>query len=299
MKKKICLYLCCLIITTNICHAQAYKYLYYFDKDFNVASKSKAVFLGKGLKEDGLLRLDYFVAGRNGMLMSEHFTDSTLQVLNGQSVVYHADGKISKKGNYVNNKKEGIWQSWDTLGLKTDSLFYMNDRPYTTANFGYNKMHKMDYSSITDSLADTLQVVAYNEKGELSSHVFFKGNKGTLTTYEAGKATVENLYTRQESEADFPGGTTGWIEYLQNNLNASVPVDNNAPRGMYQVFVKFIILKDGSVSDVTAETSLGYGMEKEVIRIIKNGPKWIPASQYGRKVNAYRRQPVTFAVIEK
>ena len=40
-------------------------------------------------------------------------------------------------------------------------------------------------------------------------------------------------------------------------------------------------------------------MEEEVMRIIKKGPKWIPAMQNGRPVNAYRRQPVTFMVEEK
>jgi periplasmic protein TonB len=40
-------------------------------------------------------------------------------------------------------------------------------------------------------------------------------------------------------------------------------------------------------------------MEDEVVRTIKNGPKWEPAIQYGQEVNAYRRQPVTFVVVCK
>jgi protein TonB len=52
----------------------------------------------------------------------------------------------------------------------------------------------------------------------------------------------------------------------------------------------------GSITGITAETYYGYGMEEEAIRVIKKGPKWIPAVQYGRKVKAYRRQPLTFAV---
>jgi protein TonB len=65
------------------------------------------------------------------------------------------------------------------------------------------------------------------------------------------------------------------------------------------VVVRFIVNKDGEISDISAETNLGHGMEQEVIRLIKTSPKWIPASQYGRKVNAYRRQPVTFQIDEK
>lgn len=43
-------------------------------------------------------------------------------------------------------------------------------------------------------------------------------------------------------------------------------------------------------------TKYGYGMEQEVIRILKRSPKWIPAKQFGRAVSAYRIQPVTFQV---
>ena len=40
-------------------------------------------------------------------------------------------------------------------------------------------------------------------------------------------------------------------------------------------------------------------MEEEVAKLIKNGPEWVPAMQNGRKVNAYRKQSVTFIVKEK
>lgn len=62
--------------------------------------------------------------------------------------------------------------------------------------------------------------------------------------------------------------------------------------------VKFIVSKDGSISDVQAETNFGYGMEKEAIKVIQKGPKWTPALQNGRHVNAFRRQPITFVVSE-
>lgn len=104
------------------------------------------------------------------------------------------------------------------------------------------------------------------------------------------------VFSRVEVEASFPGGNNGWKDYLIKNLKADVPVKKNAPVGTYQVIVRFIVSKDGTVSDVYAETNHGYGMEKEVIRVIRKGPKWVPAMQNGRPVNAYRRQPVTFVV---
>ena len=121
-------------------------------------------------------------------------------------------------------------------------------------------------------------------------------DKGTQIT-EAPKSDDEDkIFTKVENEAVFPGGQAAWIRFLQKNLNASVPVDNNAPQGTYKVIVKFIVSKDGSISDVQAETKNGYGMEEEAVKIIKKGPKWTPALQNGRNVNAYRRQPITFDV---
>jgi len=116
---------------------------------------------------------------------------------------------------------------------------------------------------------------------------------------KADSSTVEvddRIFTQVEYEAQFEGGRSAWISYLQSNLKPDIPVKRGAPVGTYQVIVKFIVSKDGSISDVQAETSHGYGMEKEVIRIIKKGPKWSPAMQNGHPVKAYRRQPVTFIV---
>jgi len=104
------------------------------------------------------------------------------------------------------------------------------------------------------------------------------------------------IFTKVEQDAQFPGGDAAWKRYLERNLNASAPIDNGAPEGTYTVIVKFIVSKDGSISDVAAETNFGYGMEEEAVRAIKNGPNWKPGLQNGRNVNSYRRQPITFVV---
>jgi protein TonB len=116
---------------------------------------------------------------------------------------------------------------------------------------------------------------------------------------EKPKADDENMiFLKVEKEAEFPGGYLAWGRYLKKNLNPNAPVDNGAPGGTYQVIVKFVVSKDGSISDVTSETKFGYGMEEEAIKIIKRGPNWTPALQNGQHVNAYRRQPITFIVEE-
>ncbi|MFC0773051.1 energy transducer TonB [Terrimonas alba] len=60
------------------------------------------------------------------------------------------------------------------------------------------------------------------------------------------------------------------------------------------IIVQFVVNKEGRVSDITALTREGYGMEQEVVRIMRKSGMWTPAIQNSRPVNAYRKQPVTF-----
>lgn len=110
------------------------------------------------------------------------------------------------------------------------------------------------------------------------------------------KETGDEIWTNVEMEAIFPGGFAAWKRYVETKLNPSTPVDNGAPEGIYRVVVRFVVMKDGSISQVEPETHFGYGMEEEAVRIIKNCMQWKPAQQNGHAVNAYHRQPITFVV---
>ncbi|MDQ3551319.1 MAG: energy transducer TonB [Bacteroidota bacterium] len=124
---------------------------------------------------------------------------------------------------------------------------------------------------------------------------------------DEGKAVVvapvdntnyDQTFTKVEVEAKFQGGEAAWRNYLTRNLNASAPIDNGANPGQYTVVVQFIVDKEGNISEVSSLTKHGYGMEDEAMRVIRRGPKWEPAIQNGRKVKAYRKQPITFVVTE-
>ena len=108
----------------------------------------------------------------------------------------------------------------------------------------------------------------------------------------------DKVFTQVENEPTFPGGEPAWRKFLEKNLNAAIPINNGAPSGTYRVVVRFIVNKDGSISDVQAETKHGYGMDSAAVALIKKGPKWEPAIQNGNIVTAYRKQPITFVVSE-
>jgi len=107
-----------------------------------------------------------------------------------------------------------------------------------------------------------------------------------------------STFKKVEKEAYFKGGEKAWVKFLTKNIDPDVPVRKNAPPGSYMVIIQFIVNKDGTL-DVEPLTNFGYGMEEEVVRAIKMAPLWVPAEQDGKKVRAYRKQPITFSVPEK
>ena len=138
-----------------------------------------------------------------------------------------------------------------------------------------------------------------NQEGAKDQGVVAPPVQDAGTQVAAAPPDDNQIFEKVEQEAEFPGGDAAWKRYLERNLDASVPVNNGAPPGQYKVIVKFIVSKDGSISDVEATTSFGYGMEEEAIKAIKRGPNWKPGLQNGRNVNSYRLQPITFVVEEQ
>lgn len=134
--------------------------------------------------------------------------------------------------------------------------------------------------------------------GVKNGAIIITSKKLSAASEKNRKPETRPVFTQVETEPQFPGGKTAWQSFLQKNLNASTPVEHGAPEGTYKVMVQFIVDIEGNASDIKALTHHGYGMEEEVVNVIKKGPKWIPALQNGHKVTAYKKQPITFVVSE-
>ncbi len=95
-----------------------------------------------------------------------------------------------------------------------------------------------------------------------------------------------------EIEAHFKKGDRDWIEYLMKNLDANVA--EKSVRGG-KVRVGFVVDTSGKCVDIHLRRSVEFILDDEAIRLIQSSPLWHPAIQDGRKVKAYRIQPISFA----
>ena len=101
----------------------------------------------------------------------------------------------------------------------------------------------------------------------------------------------DKAFTKVEVEASFPGGPAAWVKYISKYLQ-----DNMAgfkKRDFGTCIVRFIVDTHGRPSEVEATTMKKSKLAKLAVEAIENGPKWIPAQQNGKPVNAYRIQPIT------
>ncbi len=277
---------------TSASFSQTKQYLYYFDKDLNTVESSKAVFYGTGAYEGDLLKLMLYNNLDKHLVMIEHFKDSSLQVSDGLFDSYYKNTAKELEGNYANGKEDGLWEHWDSAGHLIDSSIYENGEKINSTQIGYYKNGALDSFVTNDFKSNLLQKKFYDDSSRIISEVNFIGQKGFEKVYSNGIITREDsVFTREEIEASFPGGPNAWQRYIVSSM---INKFNGLRDERYGTcIVKFIISTDGKIKNVEATTMQGTMLAKIAIDIIKDSPRWKPASQYGRLVNAYRLQPVT------
>ncbi|MDP2336626.1 MAG: energy transducer TonB, partial [Bacteroidota bacterium] len=63
--------------------------------------------------------------------------------------------------------------------------------------------------------------------------------------------------------------------------------------------LSFIVLKDGSITDIKVLRGIGGGADEEAIRVIKESPKWKPGLIKGEPVNVAYTMPIFFQLAGK
>lgn len=101
----------------------------------------------------------------------------------------------------------------------------------------------------------------------------------------------DKVLSKVEVEASFPGGPTAWQKHITKYITDNISSLKRKDYGT--CIIRFIVDRNGRVSDVEATNMKKSNLAKIAIEAIENGPKWIPAQQNGRTVNAYRLQPIT------
>lgn len=119
----------------------------------------------------------------------------------------------------------------------------------------------------------------------------------------APDSSFDKEFEHVQIEAQFPGGLPAWKKYLEKNLNTGladkylkIPKGEKSVR--QTVIVSFRVDRNGAISNVVAENAKDVHpkLAAEAVRVIKNGPRWMPAVQDGKKVIYRQRQSITWVL---
>ena len=103
---------------------------------------------------------------------------------------------------------------------------------------------------------------------------------------------TQQIFTIVEQQPEPEGGITAFYKYIGENLKYPALARRNNIEG--RVFIRFVVERDGSLTDVTVLKGIGGGCDEEAVRIIQGAPKWKPGKQRGRPVRVQMVLPVLF-----
>jgi Gram-negative bacterial TonB protein C-terminal len=104
---------------------------------------------------------------------------------------------------------------------------------------------------------------------------------------------LDSVYSEVDIPAEHPKGKEARIRFIQKNIDGGIHIKNLAPHSIYKVRIACIIDANGKIIDLVPETSEGYGMEKEVMRVFNKMP-FAPAIKNGFAVKSKIVFPVVF-----
>ena len=104
--------------------------------------------------------------------------------------------------------------------------------------------------------------------------------------------TPEGYVEFPSKRATYPGGQAALNQYLADNIKYPAMARENLIEGT--VYAKILVDELGTIVDVSFPKPLGYGLEEEVLRVIKGMPKLIPAEDHSKPVKTMYTLPVKF-----
>ncbi len=101
----------------------------------------------------------------------------------------------------------------------------------------------------------------------------------SLTITAQVDSTKANPYdvnvSTSQVDAHFPGGSDSLMSFIWKNIIYPESAEKANISG--EVQIGFDVNFDGSLINFYSISDFGYGLENELIRVLKTSPKWIPA----------------------
>ncbi len=106
---------------------------------------------------------------------------------------------------------------------------------------------------------------------------------------------LSEVFVRVEDMPKFQGeGLNAFRNFVQRNLSYPKIAYENGISGT--VYLRFIVDKDGSVTDITILRGVDSSLDEAAVLAVKDSPKWEPGKQRGKPVKVACTMPIAFVL---
>lgn len=116
--------------------------------------------------------------------------------------------------------------------------------------------------------------------------------KDVIVVEEPVKVEPEKIFDAVEQMPTFPGGDAALYKFIGDNLVYPAQAAEEGVSG--RVTIRFVVERDGTVSQVTVARGKHPALDKEAKRVVSKLPKFIPGKQNGQTVRVFYTLPINF-----
>ena len=103
---------------------------------------------------------------------------------------------------------------------------------------------------------------------------------------------TEDIFMVVENMPEFPGGSGAMMKFLADSIRYPVAAMQQGIQGM--VICNFVVMTDGTISDVQIVRGVDPSLDAEAMRVLRLMPEWKPGIQRGQAVNVRFTVPIVF-----
>ncbi|WP_214070010.1 energy transducer TonB [Mucilaginibacter sp. dw_454] len=260
---------------------------YYKDKTRKLVGKSWAA---DKMQFDGQVQ-SFYPSGKK-QEMSNYKNARKL----GDSYEYYPNGKLYVHKKYLadDERVNGISELMLDCRDSTGAMLATNGEGHYIA-YSDKFSHVYDEGSIKNGLKEGEWK---GDNGDKDHHITFTEvyENGKL---ESGKALhlyedKTYTYTERNIQPQYPGGLGEFGKYLGTNIRYPGVSSFTGTRG--RLIARFVILPDGTLSEITIADSPDVLMSKEAVRVLNASPKWVPGYAFGKAARISYTVPINFTM---
>jgi TonB family protein len=104
----------------------------------------------------------------------------------------------------------------------------------------------------------------------------------------------QEAYQQVDVMPEFPGGDRALLKFIADSVHYPKDAKEHSIQG--KVITRFMVMEDGSVSNVSVLKGVSPSMDAESVRVVKMLPKFTPGILKGKAVPVWYMVPITFAL---